>query len=410
MLRNRSQQERDVVSFQNLSTVAIFFSGINASTIQYSYTIERSSLSVLINLFWFASLILSAASAIDSQFAIAWISSKYRSPTKHTPRVTKLAITQAPMVLLGFSACTFLFGLVFFAFHAFGGHSFLSLTISSIAGIMCTILLLIGLWQFGELYVGRRYSGVQQWLWPHLCGPHGPYHRILQYFQGYSLPVWLRRVSNLRLGLSTRSAITVTPMHPYLQGGSPSTTLQADISPHRVTMLATDGANLVYPKVTGHVTFSTTTHHSELIRGNELNDLMKHSPVVLTEPAPVALNSGTDPIFDLWDQLAPTLKLSFHCHYHYFVCVSPGGTRGVVAMGQKLLCLDVAAATKYGKVLQHPSGREWDLITYGMSRSGRYMMLGLGMITATPELWLWDTEVGAVVPSSYFVLTELIVL
>ena len=380
------------MSFQNLSTVAIFFSGVNASTIQYSYSIERSTLSVLINLFWFISLILSAASAVDSQFAIAWISSRYRSPTRHTPRITELAITQAPIVLLGVSACAFLFGLVFFAFHAFGDHVFLSLAISSIAGIMCTILLLIALWQFGELYIGRRYSGVQQWLWPYLCGPRGPKGTIARYLQAVTIPRWVikRRSSWLRyLSAWTSTSEASAPSNPPTRSEpEPLGTLRC-CKPVSETYASTPNF------VDNSEPISLESYHTELLCGDDWNDLMRQPPVMSTEFQAEISSFSQDPIHDLWLQLAPMVEFSFLERYIEHMIPSADTTRAVIALGSTLLFLEVGtAAPKYAKKFQHPRGATWYLPVHGISHNGRYFMAAERCRESKrPSLWLWDTEV-----------------
>ncbi|KAF8592144.1 hypothetical protein K439DRAFT_1610562 [Ramaria rubella] len=56
-------------SLQNLATMATFFSAVTATMIQYSLANNSSGLSEAVNAFWFSSLVLSIASALNGFFA-----------------------------------------------------------------------------------------------------------------------------------------------------------------------------------------------------------------------------------------------------------------------------------------------------------------------------------------------------
>jgi hypothetical protein len=55
-----------------LSTVATFFSAVTATTLQFSYDLERTALSDAVNCFWFASMVFSIAAAVNSLLGVTW--------------------------------------------------------------------------------------------------------------------------------------------------------------------------------------------------------------------------------------------------------------------------------------------------------------------------------------------------
>lgn len=58
--------------YTNIATIATFFSSITASTLQFSFDQETSNLWVIVNTFWFLSLVSSIASAANALLAITW--------------------------------------------------------------------------------------------------------------------------------------------------------------------------------------------------------------------------------------------------------------------------------------------------------------------------------------------------
>ncbi|KAG8732880.1 hypothetical protein FRC10_000546 [Ceratobasidium sp. 414] len=65
----RHAQNHTANGLQYLSTVATFFSGVTATTIQYSFNVIGNTRADLVNALWIISLIFSIASAINSQLA-----------------------------------------------------------------------------------------------------------------------------------------------------------------------------------------------------------------------------------------------------------------------------------------------------------------------------------------------------
>ncbi|KAJ1301957.1 hypothetical protein OPQ81_000794 [Rhizoctonia solani] len=65
----RYSKQRMAASLQNLSTVATFFSGVTATTLQFTFEHHGSRLSDLVNALWIGSLVFSISSAINAQLA-----------------------------------------------------------------------------------------------------------------------------------------------------------------------------------------------------------------------------------------------------------------------------------------------------------------------------------------------------
>ena len=119
-----------VSTLQNTSTVSIFFSGVSATTLQYSGQLKDSTFTRSFNFLWLLSLLLSTAGAIQCQLAVYWHTSRHRHAVERTPRLIKAAASEIPLMLLGASSLTFLIGLAFFTFSASSNHSFLAIGIT----------------------------------------------------------------------------------------------------------------------------------------------------------------------------------------------------------------------------------------------------------------------------------------
>lgn len=65
-------QNHDVGTLQSLSTVATFFSGVTATTLQFSFGAHDGALENAVNSFWFTSLVLSISAAVSSLLAVTW--------------------------------------------------------------------------------------------------------------------------------------------------------------------------------------------------------------------------------------------------------------------------------------------------------------------------------------------------
>lgn len=98
----RFAQQNNGENLLFLSTIATFFSGVTATTAQYSYANTGTPLqdvslwvseefprlnllSQAVNLFFFGSLILSISAAINSLLGLTWKRAMYRSPRHRVP-------------------------------------------------------------------------------------------------------------------------------------------------------------------------------------------------------------------------------------------------------------------------------------------------------------------------------------
>jgi hypothetical protein len=67
-----ASQNRIATNLNNLTTIATFFSAVTATTLQMSYQATSTHLDVIVNTFYFASLILSVAAALHSLLGRVW--------------------------------------------------------------------------------------------------------------------------------------------------------------------------------------------------------------------------------------------------------------------------------------------------------------------------------------------------
>lgn len=152
-------------TLQNLSTTAIFFSGVTASTLQYTLQMSSTPLVLAIDLLWLTSLITSTVAAISSQFAIYWWASTYRSPPQHMLPWLAALISRGPVSLLTVAAVTFLSGVICFSFQmSQPSHTFVPVIISVVGLGSLIALATMGMWQLGERYTGDANSFRHQWL------------------------------------------------------------------------------------------------------------------------------------------------------------------------------------------------------------------------------------------------------
>lgn len=141
--RDQSQiQSRQISILQNISTVAIFFSGVSATTLQYNGQLQTH------RFLWLLSLVLSTASAIQCQLAIYWHTSSQRRTPKDTVWIVRVGASEVPLILLGISSVAFLIGLAYFSFTSSSKHSFVAIGITLAiclvgAALFAFILLLV---------------------------------------------------------------------------------------------------------------------------------------------------------------------------------------------------------------------------------------------------------------------------
>lgn len=65
------EEERATTFYLSLTTIAIFFSSITATTLQFSYQ-QSTHLGSAVNLSWFISLVFSVSSGINSLLSMVW--------------------------------------------------------------------------------------------------------------------------------------------------------------------------------------------------------------------------------------------------------------------------------------------------------------------------------------------------
>ena len=118
--------------------VATFFSAVTATTIQFTYDKNVTSIERAVNLLWVGSLVFSLASAINSQLAYHWRSAIYRSPRSCVPWWVSIWITGTPLAFLVASVLAYSAGLVCFTFSVFSG-TFIPIVIT-----VCTSMTSVG--------------------------------------------------------------------------------------------------------------------------------------------------------------------------------------------------------------------------------------------------------------------------
>jgi len=110
-------------TFMDYATVAIFFSSITATTLRFSYASADSSVSSkIVNICWFASLVLSIASATNSFLgAIVHQSPEFLRPSQALDyRLQQRYFRYMPTILLSISGMLFLIGFCGFTFPSQG--------------------------------------------------------------------------------------------------------------------------------------------------------------------------------------------------------------------------------------------------------------------------------------------------
>lgn len=68
----RFAQKHNADNLLNLSTIATFFSGVTATTAQYSFDKTGEPLQNVVNALFFGSLVLSISAAINSLLGLTW--------------------------------------------------------------------------------------------------------------------------------------------------------------------------------------------------------------------------------------------------------------------------------------------------------------------------------------------------
>ncbi|CAE6407025.1 unnamed protein product [Rhizoctonia solani] len=179
----RYSQQRMATSLQNLSTVATFFSGVTATTLQFRYIClvpffapksrnfhqiycsfedHGSLLPDLVNALWITSLVFSIASAINAQLAYHWRAAMYRSPKCYVPWWVSIWIVSTPLFFLVVSSAAFSIGLCVFTYSSEQSPAVRALvtyfTVATSSG-----LLFVGIWFAFERWTFVATNG-SRWL------------------------------------------------------------------------------------------------------------------------------------------------------------------------------------------------------------------------------------------------------
>ncbi|KAG8929538.1 hypothetical protein FRC01_004188 [Tulasnella sp. 417] len=168
----KEAQVRSKEQLLNMSTVATFFSGVAATTFQvclvfaftkYTSTEEDSTLGRVVRALWVSSLILSIASAINSQLAMHWRAAMYRSPRSALPMWTLLCLNHTPLLFLVAAVLTFTIGLVGYTYSSSQGK-LVTLCATALTSFTSLILLTVIVWEGGERWQASQFRQTGRWV------------------------------------------------------------------------------------------------------------------------------------------------------------------------------------------------------------------------------------------------------
>ncbi|CAE6472842.1 unnamed protein product [Rhizoctonia solani] len=158
----RFSQKHTATGLQNLSTVATFFSGVTATTLQFSFEAKDNVAQNLVNGLWISSLVFSIASAINSQLAYHWRAAMYRSPRCYVPWWVSIWITRTPLFFLVGSVIAFSAGLCVFTYSSSQAAA-VSAVVTTFTVVTSSALICVGLWFASERWTFARTKG-SRWL------------------------------------------------------------------------------------------------------------------------------------------------------------------------------------------------------------------------------------------------------
>ncbi|KAG8955142.1 hypothetical protein FRC04_009599 [Tulasnella sp. 424] len=189
----REAQDRSQSWLQNISTVATFFSAVTATTLQYSMN-GGQNLGTVVRAFWVSSLILSIASAINSQLAMHWRTAMYRSPRGALPMWASFCLNHAPIACLVAAVLTFSVGLVAWTFASNLGIVVTACAITLTAAT-AIILVAVVVWETGERLREYKREFREYGVNPFLRSLKYPYALVRPTLSGSSpgLTAWLRQ-------------------------------------------------------------------------------------------------------------------------------------------------------------------------------------------------------------------------
>ncbi|KAI6129596.1 WD40-repeat-containing domain protein, partial [Pisolithus croceorrhizus] len=158
----RCAQQHAASNLLTLSTVATFFSGVTATTLQNSYEYTSTVLGRGVNAFWFSSLVFSIAAAVNSLIGLSWRMAMYRSPGHRVPWWVLIWIHRSPLVFLVMSVACFSVGLVLFT-YATGQGKITSIITTVFTAFTSFGLAAVSAWFASERWTFLKYRG-QKWL------------------------------------------------------------------------------------------------------------------------------------------------------------------------------------------------------------------------------------------------------
>lgn len=158
----RCAQQHAASNLLTLSTVATFFSGVTATTLQNSYHSTATVLGRGVNAFWFSSLVFSIAAAVNSLVGLSWRMAMYRSPGHRVPWWVLIWIHRSPLVFLVMSVACFSVGLVLFT-YATGQGRITSIITTVFTAFTSFGLAAVSAWFASERWTFLKYRG-QKWL------------------------------------------------------------------------------------------------------------------------------------------------------------------------------------------------------------------------------------------------------
>ncbi|KAJ1311843.1 hypothetical protein OPQ81_010304 [Rhizoctonia solani] len=173
----RHAQTHTANGLQYLSAVATFFSGVTATTIQYSFEQTGNTLADLVNALWIISLIFSIASAINSQLAYHWRAAIYRSPRSYVPWWVSIWIKRSPLFFLIGSVIAFSIGLCVFTYSSKQSHV-VSALVTAFTIVTSSGLISVGLWFMSERWIFSRTRG-KRWLFDVLNETQSKFNKAL---------------------------------------------------------------------------------------------------------------------------------------------------------------------------------------------------------------------------------------
>ncbi|KIJ59080.1 hypothetical protein HYDPIDRAFT_190627 [Hydnomerulius pinastri MD-312] len=158
----RFHQQHAATNLLNVSKLSIFFGVVDATLLQYSYSMTANAISDCVNAFWFSSLVFSIAAGANGLLGLTWKQSIYRSPSQRVPWWVLIWMKGSPLVFLVISVACFSAGLVLFAYSS-GQGRVTSATTSVLTVVASLGLVFISGWFALERWTYAQHGG-QKWL------------------------------------------------------------------------------------------------------------------------------------------------------------------------------------------------------------------------------------------------------